>query len=115
MAERTIRTIKALYYKRMDKRRTESSWEAILKAAVQAYNTEHVHRAIQTTLEKARKPTNEAKVKENLEQTRVMTRRYPKIVIGSKVRLYYKKDILDRERIPHWSDTIYTVVALDGH
>ena len=33
-------------------------------------------------------------------------------MIGSKVRLCYKKDILDKERIPHWSDTIYTVVDL---
>ena len=48
---------------------------------------------------------------ENLEQTRVITMRYPKLVIGGKVRLFYKKDILDRERMPHWSDTIYTVLA----
>ena len=41
-----------------------------------------------------------------------MTRRYPKIVVGSEVRLYYKKDILEKERIAHWSYTIYTVVAL---
>ena len=51
-------------------------------------------------------------MKESLEQTRVIRRRYPKIVIGSKVRLYYKKDILDKERIPHLADNIYTVVAL---
>ena len=51
-------------------------------------------------------------MKENLEQTRVIKRRYPKIVIGSKVRLHYKKDVLDKERTPLWSDTIYTVVDL---
>ena len=32
--------------------------------------------------------------------------------MGSKVRLYYKKDILDNERIPHWPKIICTVVAL---
>ena len=79
---------------------------------MKAYNTKSVHSATQTTPEEAREPTNKAEVKENPEQTRVITRRYPKIVIRSKVRLYYKKDILDKERIPHWSDTIYTVVAL---
>ena len=50
-------------------------------------------------------------MKENLEQTRVMTRRYPKLAKGNKVRLFHKKDILDKERIPFWPDTIYTVVA----
>ena len=35
---------------------------------------------------------NKAKVKENLEQTRVMTRRYPKLAKGDKVRLFHKKD-----------------------
>ena len=79
---------------------------------MKAYNTVHVHSATQTTPEEAREHTNEAKVKENLEQTRVMTRRYPKLEIGSKVRLFRKKDALDKERIPLWSDTIYTVVAL---
>ena len=78
---------------------------------MKASNTEHVHNAIQTTPEKARAPRNTAEVKENLEQTRVMTRRYPELAKGDKVRLR-KKDILDKERIPHWSDTIYTVVAL---
>jgi hypothetical protein len=72
-----------------------------------------VHSATQTTPEEAREETNKAEVKENLEQTRVMTRRYPKSEIGSKVRLFHKKDTLDKERIPLWSDTIYTVVALE--
>ena len=34
VAERTIRTIKDLYYKRMDKRKEEKGWEAILEATV---------------------------------------------------------------------------------
>ena len=75
----------------------------------------HVHSATQTTPEEAREPTNKAEVKENLEQTRVITRRYPKIVLGSKVRLYYKRGMLDKERIPLWSDTIYAVVDLKKH
>ena len=47
----------------------EKDWEAIVKYAVQAYNTEYVHSATQTTPEEAREETNEAKVKQNLEQT----------------------------------------------
>jgi len=87
------------------------NWGATLEVAVKAYNTEHVHSAIQTTPEKARAPRNKAEVKENLEQTRVMTRRYPKLAKGDKVRLFHKKD-KEKERKPVWSDNIYTVVAL---
>ena len=79
---------------------------------MQAYNTEYVHSATQTTPEEAREPTNKAEVKENLEQTRVMTRRCPKFVVGSKVGLSHRKDKENKERIPVWSDNICTVVAL---
>jgi hypothetical protein len=99
-AERTIRTIKDLYYNRMDKIMEEKDWEAILEAAVKAYNTKHVRSAIQTTPEKAKAPRNKAEVKENLEQTRVMTRRYPKLVVGSKVRLFHKKDKDKKSKYP---------------
>ena len=67
---------------------------------MQAYNTEHVHRAIQTTPEQARAPTNKAKVKENLEQTKVMTRKYPKLAQGDKIRLFHKKDKKKKSKYP---------------
>ena len=37
-------------------------------------------------------PTNTAEVKENLKQTGVMTKKYPKLAKGDKVRLFHKKD-----------------------
>jgi hypothetical protein len=36
VAERTIKTIKDLYYNKMDKRKEEKDWEVILEAAVKA-------------------------------------------------------------------------------
>ena len=96
----------------MDKRKEEKGWEAILKDAVPAYNTEHVHSATQTTPEEAREPTNKTEVKENLEQSKVMTKRYLKLVVGSKVSLFHKKDALDKQRIPVWSYTVYEVVEM---
>ena len=91
MAERTIRTIKAFYEERK-KHNPDKDWKKILEEAVKSYNEVHVHSATEMTPEKS--------------QTRVITRRYPKLVIGSKVRLFHKKDALDKEQIPVWSETI---------
>ena len=60
----------------------------------------------------ASEPHNQEDVRDSLEKTRVMTRKYPKLMKGSKVRLLRKKNTLDKERVPFWSDTIYEVVDL---
>ena len=112
MAERTSRTIKAFYEDRKEHNKTGKGWKEILKDAVKSYDEVRVHSATKMTPEEAREPTNKVEVKENLEKTRVITRRYPKLVIGSKVRPFHKKDALDKERIPKRSDTIYEVVEM---
>ena len=111
MAERTIRTIKAFYEERK-KHNTGKDWKQILKEAVVSYNEVHVHRAIKMRPEAASEPTNKVEVKENLEKTRVITRRYPELGSGSEVRLFHKKDALDKERIPVWYDTMYEVIEM---
>jgi hypothetical protein len=58
VVERAIKTIKDLYYNRIDKGKEEKDWEVILEAAVKASNTKHVHSATQTTPEEAREETN---------------------------------------------------------
>ena len=58
---------------------------------MKAYNDVHSHRAIEMTPEKARLPVNTDEVKQNLEEKRVSTRKYPKIIVGDNVRLYHKK------------------------
>ena len=54
-------------------------------------------------------PVNRDDVKENLEEKRVSTRIYPELNVGDSVRLYHKKNQLDKERIALWSDVIYKV------
>ena len=43
------------------------------------------------------------------DSTRVSKRKYPLLSIGDRVRTYHKKDVLDKERKPVWSTTIYTI------
>ena len=63
----------------------------VLQESVKSYNDVHSHRAIEMTPEKARLPENTDEVKQNLEEKRVSTRKYPKIIVGDNVRLYHKK------------------------
>ena len=87
----------------------DRDWQEVLQESVKAYNDVHSHRAIEMTPEKARLPANTDEVKQNLEEKRVSTRKYPNIIVGDNVRLYHKKNQLDKERVALWSDTIYKV------
>ena len=52
-------------------------------------------------------------VKANLELHRVHKRKYPEITIGSKVKIYKKKDLKHKkERYSTWSDNVYEVEAI---
>ena len=76
---------------------------------MKAYNNVHSHRATEMTPAKAELPENTDIVKQNLEEKRVSTRKYPNIIVGDSVRLYHKKNQLDKERVALWSDVIYKV------
>ena len=76
VAERTIRTIKAMLYARMDASHGKD-WRDLLMQSVKSYNEAHVHRATDTTPVEATQPENQTEVKQHLENTRVSTRKYP--------------------------------------
>ena len=65
------------------------------------------------TPEKARLPANTDEVKQNIEDERASTIKYLNIIVGDGVRLYHKKNQLDKERIALWSDVIYKVDAIE--
>ena len=54
-------------------------------------------------------PQNEARVRTTLEINAIRKRKYPDLRVGDKVKLYHKKDKLDKERISVWGDTVYEV------
>ena len=54
-------------------------------------------------------PKNEAHVRTMLEINAIRKRKYPDLRVGDKVKLYHKKDKLDKERISVWGDTRYEV------
>ena len=67
------------------------------------------HSTIKMTPKEAMKPENQFTVKLNLELKRINNRIYPNVNIGDFVKVYKKKDKLDKERKSLWSKENYRV------
>ena len=110
VAERQIRTIKDMIYKRIEYAKKEC-WE-VLYSVLLTYNEKMVHNVTKHTPEEALKPSNKSMVKFNLEIKKRSSRRYPDIEVGDTVRIFKKKDKLDKERISNWSSKKYKVKGI---
>ena len=110
VAERAVRTIKDLIYRRLEKNPTLKWYETkILANSLVMYNYKMVSRATGFTPNEARQKKNELQVKLKLELNRKTTRKYPPIEVNDKVRIYKKKGKFDKERVPVWSENLYNV------
>ena len=111
VAERQIRTVKSMIYKRIE--HTGQNWWDVLYPVLLTYNNKMIHNVTKFTPADAMKASNTAEVKFNLELKKRSTRKYPDISIGSLVRIFKKKDKLDKERISNWTDNKYKVVEIE--
>ena len=112
VAERSIRTIKDLLYRRIDNS-GETQWTAVLPHALTVYNYKMKHRTTTFTPADDRQTKNQLDVKLNMELHRVNKRKYPDINVGDTIRIYKKKDKFDKERVPVWSTTTHTVEKIE--
>ena len=116
VAERTIRTIKAMIEKRLEsaKRRDEDKrWVDVLNQVLITYNFKNKHSATKMTPKEATLPSNQLQVKTNLEMKRKHTRIYPDINVGDYVKIYNKKSKYAKERIPVWSKENFKVESIN--
>ena len=111
VAERQIRTVKSMIYKRIE--HTGQNWWDVLYPVLLTYNNKMIHNVTKFTPADAMKASNTAEVKFNLELKKRSTRKYPDISIGSSVRIFKKKDKLDKERISNWTDNKYKVIEIE--
>lgn len=113
-AERAIRTIKAMIYKRIEKQ-PDAKWYSpeILSNALVTYNYKTKHDVTNMTPAEAKKPSNYFEVKTRLEMNRINKRRYPDISVNDTVRVYTKKKNFQKERVPVWSENKYKVIKID--
>ena len=111
VAERQIRTFKNMICQRVDK--TNKTWQELLYPVLLVYNHRNIHRVTKMTPADALKKSNRLEVRVNLEMNRKRSRIYPEINIGDTVKIYKKKDKLQKERVSVWGDKTYTVQEID--
>jgi len=107
VAERQIRTIKDMIYKRVEN--NGSGWVDVLFQVLLTYNNKMVHNVTKMTPADAVKGGNNMIVKANLEMKRINTRIYPALHVGDTVKTFKKKNMMDKERVSNWGPTIYTI------
>ena len=110
VGERTIRTIKNMIYQRVEK--TKKPWHEELFAAILTYNNQMVSSVTKMTPKEAMKPSNIIAVKLNLESHRRTSRKYPPVNVGNKVKIFKKKDKLDKQQKSVWSPQNYEVTDI---
>ena len=100
VAERQIRTVKELLYRRIE--HNGRDWVDVIFEVLQTYNHKMVHTVTKFTPAEAMKPGNLAQVKFNLELKAKNQRTYPDLKVGDYVKIFHKKDKLDKERHSNW-------------
>ena len=110
VAERHIRTVKDMLFKRLTNRDMKVDiWQTLVPEILTRFNTKMIHSATGMTPEEAKLSKNEAVVKGRLQVKQLRTRRYPEVEKGDTVRIYQKKDKMDKENVSTWSTDTYTV------
>ena len=87
-------------------------WKTVLPEVLKKYNEKMVHSTIGMTPEEARNPGAEFDVKTNLEIHRISNRKYPELNIGNSVKVYKKKKINAKERVPVWDEVVRKVEGI---
>ena len=112
-AERGIRTFKDKLFKRVEadekKGKETIQWTDYIFEIVLTYNNKDKHSSIRMTPKEGAKKKNEFKVKTSIELQSVSKRKYPELSVGSRVKIYRKKDKLDKERVSVWLPTVHTI------
>jgi len=115
-AERQIRTIKMMLYDRMshDHKRgfTGMVWQDYLEQVLTTFNQKMISNVTKMTPAEAALPETHDRVLANLEKTRRTKRLDPPLKVGDEVKIYKKKKIFDKERIPVWSENKHRVTEV---
>jgi hypothetical protein len=90
VAERQIRTIEDLLYRRIE--HNGRDWVDVIFEVLQTYNYKMVHTVSKFTPVDAMKPGKLAQVKFNLELKAKKQRTYPDLKVGDYIQIFHKKD-----------------------
>ena len=118
-AERMIRTLKAMLYKRIDhdikQGKTNVQWTDYLYATLLTYNDKKEHTTIEMTPAQAREDDNSMEAKLKMELKAKRSRKYPPLQVGDKVKIMIKYSKFRKERDPIFSDNKYEIEKIQEH
>ena len=112
VAERMVRTLKGMIFKRL-KYETDKTWYEIIHECLVVLNYMRKSTATGFIPNEARKKENWLEVKNNLEKNRLWSRKYPPVSVGSLVRLYRRRRNFEKEAVGLWSDKKYEVKKIE--
>jgi len=99
LAERMIKSLKNWISKRVEGQR-EPIWTYRLKAVLNYYNNKHISRATGFTPNYSRLSKYRTEIKMEMLLNAKRNRKYPNTSVDDKVRVYKKKKLMDKERVP---------------
>ena len=108
LAERMIKTLKNWIYKRVEGLE-DPVWTNHLKTVLNNYNNKHISRATGFTPNTARLAKYRTEINMRMLLNAKRNRKYPNISVDDKVRVYRKKGLMDKERVPVFSKVLHTV------
>ena len=113
VAERVIRTVKKMLGDRI--KATDRTWTSLLSAVLTKYNHQMTHGTTKLTPNEAHKDENEVNVKANSLLKEKYLRKYPKLNVGDKVKIYNKGKgnyTSMKETTSRWSSNTFTITHI---
>ena len=116
-AERAIRTLKDMLYKRVEndekKGKENIQWGDYLHEILLTYNNAMKHSSHGMEPIEARKPKNQLAVKLKLSMNAKKNRVYPELEIGDTVKILRKRKPNEKERVGNWTQNRFTIEKID--
>ena len=116
-AERAIRTLKDMLYKRVEndekKGKENIQWGDYLHEILLTYNNAMKHSSHGMEPIEARKPKNQLAVKLKLSMNAKKNRVYPELDIGDTVKILRKRKPNEKERVGNWTRNRFTIEKID--
>jgi len=110
-AERQIRTVKEMIYKRVEK--TGQRWVELIFPVLSTYNYKMIHNTTHFTPVEAGKKENIEAARENIYAKAVRNRKCPDINVGDHVKIYKKKEKYMKGYVSVWSKIPYQVEKIE--
>ena len=113
VAERSIRTVKKMLGDRI--KATNRTWTSLLQAVLNKYNQQMTHGTTKLTPNEAHKDENAVEAKANSLMKEKYLRKYPKLNVDDKVKIYNKGKgnyTSRKETTSRWTNNTFTITNI---